>query len=507
MSQFIQKVEHFIQGKRLLLPDATYLVALSGGADSVALLLTLHELGYQIEACHCNFQLRGEESYRDEQFCVDLCLRLGIPLHRIHFDTFTYAQLHKESIELAARNLRYRYFAQLKEDIGAAGICVAHHQDDSVETVLINLIRGTGVQGLTGIAAKNGDILRPLLCVDRQDILGYLSERGQDYVTDSTNLVDDVVRNKIRLNIIPLLKEINPAVCKNIAATAHYLEEANKILLDYHSTKREDDSSHRDDSISNNRNAEKEENLLNDRGYALNDRGCALNDRGYTQISKKEVMQSASPEYSLFMKLSQYGFAGKAISEILVSTDSIGKTWESTTHQLLIDREYYLVRTKEEADAKETFKPLRLPETGCYVFTPSASSQSITAPSSIQKASASSQGKAKIKLSESERDVSFKPSKERFVVTLDADKVKFPLTLRLTEQGDFFHPFGMKGKKLVSDYLTDKKRNLFEKQSQLVLADKDGNIIWLVGERTSEDCRISDETSKILRIELIHEEE
>lgn len=489
MSQFIQKVEHFIQGKRLLLPDATYLVALSGGADSVALLLTLHELGYQIEACHCNFQLRGEESNRDEQFCVDLCQRLGIPLHRIHFDTFTYAELHKESIELAARNLRYRYFAQLKEDIGAAGICVAHHQDDSVETVLINLIRGAGVQGLTGIAAKNGDILRPLLCVDRQDILGYLAEKGQDYVTDSTNLVDDVVRNKIRLNIIPLLKEINPAVCKNIAATAHYLEEANKILLDYHSTKRKDN----------------------------------LNDRGYTQISKQEVMQSASPEYSLFMKLSQYGFTGKAISEILVSTDSIGKIWESSTHQLLIDREYYLVRTKEEADAKETFKPLRLPETGCYVFITSASSLFNTVPSSTQKTSASSlfntapsstqkppaspQGKAKIKLSESERDASFKPSKERFVVTLDAAKVKFPLTLRLTEQGDFFHPFGMKGKKLVSDYLTDKKRNLFEKQSQLVLADKEGNIIWLVGERTSEDCRISDETSKILRIELIHEEE
>lgn len=204
---FIQKVREYIQDQHLLTSTKElYLVALSGGADSVALLLSLRALGYQVEACHCNFHLRGEESNRDEQFCVKLCERLAIPLHRIHFDTRSYATLHKESIELAARNLRYRYFEQLRQDMNAEGICVAHHRDDSVETVLINLVRGTGINGLTGISSRNGNILRPLLCVNKEEILAYLEEKNESYITDSSNLVDDVVRNKIRLRILPLLK-------------------------------------------------------------------------------------------------------------------------------------------------------------------------------------------------------------------------------------------------------------------------------------------------------------
>ena len=228
--KFVQTIQQNIIQQHLLEKDKKYLVALSGGADSVALLLVLYELGYTVEACHCNFHLRGEESDRDERFCVTLCQQLNIKLHRIHFDTRTYAKLHNESIELAARNLRYRFFDQLRKDVDAAGICVAHHQDDNVETILINLVRGTGLKGLTGISPVNGYIIRPFLCITRQDILDYLTERQQNFVTDSSNLVDDVVRNKIRLNIIPMLKEINPAVCHNIAATARYLTEASKML-------------------------------------------------------------------------------------------------------------------------------------------------------------------------------------------------------------------------------------------------------------------------------------
>ena len=167
-------VDKYIRRHHLLKDDGKYLVALSGGADSVCLLLLLHQMGYRVEACHCNFHLRGEESDRDEAFCTDLCQQLSVPIHRIHFDTREYAALHKESIELAARNLRYRYFRQLRQDIGADAICVAHHQDDSVETVLINLLRGTGIKGLRGILPVNGDIVRPLLSASRNDILEYL---------------------------------------------------------------------------------------------------------------------------------------------------------------------------------------------------------------------------------------------------------------------------------------------------------------------------------------------
>lgn len=446
MPNFIKKIQDFIRKNHLFTHDGKYLVALSGGADSVALLLTLHELGYQTEACHCNFHLRGEESDRDELFCVHLCQRLSIPLHRIHFDTHTYAELHKESIELAARNLRYKYFEQLRKDVEADGICVAHHQDDSVETVLINLIRGTGLQGLTGISPKNGFILRPLLCIDRNAITEYLASKGQDYVTDSTNLVDDVVRNKIRLNIIPMLKEINPAVCHNIAATAKYVEGAVKTLDCYFSEK--------------------------SRGKG--------GPGPTTAISKTWLLSQPDSEYALYYVLSPFGFMGKVISEILESINSVGKTWQSATHRLLVDREYLIVEKRSE----NQFKSIKIPETGNYVFR-------------------SIDGKEqRIKVSSERRQDAFIPSKEKYVVTLDGDKITFPLVLRQTQEGDAFHPFGMKGRKLVSDFLTDKKKNLFEKERQLVLEDASGKILWIVGERTSELFKIQDSTKAVLSIEI-----
>lgn len=450
--KFVQTIQQNIIQQHLLEKDKKYLVALSGGADSVALLLVLHELGYTVEACHCNFHLRGEESDRDEQFCVSLCQQLNIELHRIHFDTKTYAELHKESIELAARNLRYRYFDQLRKDVDAASICVAHHQDDNVETILINLVRGTGLKGLTGISPVNGYIIRPFLCITRQDILDYLTERQQKFVTDSSNLVDDVVRNKIRLNMIPMLKEINPAVCNNIAATARYLTEASKMLTAA---------------------LEKEKEQIYQEAPA-----SFCMPQPVIRISKSWLLNQASTEYALFHTLSPYGASGKMIQEILHSINSIGKTWQTPTHQILIDREHILVKEIKEDD----FRRILIPEPGSYVT-----------------------AIGKIRISKETVTENFQPSKEKHLITLDASNIKFPLTLRRTQQGDTFIPFGMKGRKLVSDYLTDRKRNLFEKQSQLILADSAGNILWLVGERTSEDFRIKHTTETILKIEIVQD--
>ena len=438
---FKARIENYILRHHLLKEDGKYLIALSGGADSVSLLLILKELGYHIEACHCNFHLRGEESNRDEAFCVALCQRLDIPFHRIHFDTKEYAALHKQSIEMAARELRYRYFEQLRQDLEADGICVAHHRDDSVETVLINLIRGTGINGLKGISPRNGKILRPLLCMDRKDILEYLKKKGQDYVTDSTNLVDDVVRNKIRLNILPMLKEINPSVCANIATTAEHVAEASKML---------DGMSHI----------------------------ASTHEDGSVTIDKDRLMEQASPEYVLFANLSSFGFTGDVIQQILDSINAIGKTWQSATHQLVIDRDCIFIKVKLEND----FHPIRIPESGSYVY---------------HEVDGSEQ---KIKVSLMKKSDDFKPSKEARHVTLDAQMVKFPLTLRGIEKGDRFHPFGMKGSKLVSDYLTDRKKNLFDKQVQRVLVDAQGIILWLVGERTSDDCKITSDSTEVLDI-------
>ncbi len=202
------------------------LVAVSGGADSVALLCMMQEQGTDIAALHCNFHLRGEESERDERFVSDLCQKLHIPLHVKHFDTRSYAEEHHISIEMAARELRYTWFEEKRQELGAEDIAVAHHRDDQAETVLLNLIRGTGLRGLSGMHPRSGHIVRPLLNWSRQDILDYLSRIGQDFITDSTNLERDALRNRIRLDVMPLLREINPQAASHIADTARIVAEA-----------------------------------------------------------------------------------------------------------------------------------------------------------------------------------------------------------------------------------------------------------------------------------------
>lgn len=221
-----KKVAQYIAQERLLEAGGKAIVALSGGADSVALLLLLTELGYACEAAHCNFHLRGEESDRDEQFVRHLCEKRNIALHVVHFDTTQHAANRHISIEMAARELRYQWFETLRQELGADAVAVAHHADDSVETFLLNLMRGTGINGLRGIRPRNGRIVRPLLCLTRDDLLHYLDRQGQSYVTDSTNLQDEYTRNKIRLNLLPLMQEINPSVRRSILRTAAHLDEA-----------------------------------------------------------------------------------------------------------------------------------------------------------------------------------------------------------------------------------------------------------------------------------------
>lgn len=441
-ASFQHTVARFVQQHALLHEDGKYLVALSGGADSVALLLVLQDMGYRVEACHCNFHLRGGESDRDETFCVELCAQKGIPLHRTHFDTKLYASVHHVSIEMAARELRYRYFGQLLHDVQADGICVAHHRDDSVETMLINLVRGTGIKGLTGIAPRNGNILRPLLCVGREDILGYLEGWGQTYVTDSTNLVPDVVRNRIRLQVLPLLRELNPSVCLNMASTAAYLGQASTLIAEH-----------------------------------IKQSGIVKTTlEGTVQISKAALLRSACPQYVLHECLEPFCFPSTAAEEIMDSVDVVGKQWRSATHQLAIDRQYILVRPLQQ----HSFRSLRIPEEGKYVFGEGCC----------------------LKVRVYAKPDGFVPAKTALLVTLDADKVAFPLCLRRTAEGDRFKPFGMKGSKLISDYLTDSKCNVFEKEDQLLLEDANHVVVWVVGRRTSQCCSITADTTRILEISV-----
>ena len=432
------KVSDYIKKHKLLNTNDLYLVALSGGADSVALLLLLKEAGFNVHAAHCNFCLRGAESDRDEAFCVSLCQQLDIELHRAHFSTRMYAELHKVSIEMAARELRYRWFEQLREDMGAAGVCVAHHRDDSVETVLLNLVRGTGLRGMTGIQPRNGSILRPLLCVSRAEIEAFLAERGQKYVTDSTNLETDVLRNKVRLQVLPLLRELNPAVSENIRRTAENLLEAQEVL----------------DSILDNY---KDSNVL--------------------ELS--EIEKYGSSEYIVFEWLKNYGFNGSQVRQIL-NADSGGIVSSASGYDVLKDRTRLVVEKTDvtfQAHRNVISMPSKrivVPEEGTYILDENS----------------------KVKV----RKCAVYVSKDPYVATLDADKVAFPLTVRRVEEGDWMVPYGMKGRKLLSDLMTGLKMNVFEKRRQLVVVDSQGIIVWAVGLRTDHRVAVGDQTKTVLEI-------
>ncbi|MBO4444376.1 MAG: tRNA lysidine(34) synthetase TilS [Bacteroidaceae bacterium] len=229
MEPLVRQVSDYIAANGLPANDKRMLVAISGGADSVALLRVMRLLDYDCGAVHCNFHLRGEESMRDEQFVRNLCTALGIPCEFLSFDTESYAKEHGLSIEMAAREQRYKAFEEVRKRENYDYICVAHHLEDSAETILINLIRGTGIEGLTGISPINGKIIRPLLGTRRQEIEDFLASIGQSFVEDSTNKSDNFTRNKIRHNILPLMEEINPAVITNIVRTAKHLRGVSDL--------------------------------------------------------------------------------------------------------------------------------------------------------------------------------------------------------------------------------------------------------------------------------------
>ena len=440
--QFIGQVASFIATHQLMSTGKKYLVAISGGADSVALLRTMVALGYDVEAAHCNFNLRGDESNRDEQFCKNLCLVLKIPLHIAHFDTKTYADTHHLSIEMAARSLRYTYFRQLMHDIGAEAVVVAHHKDDAVETMLINLIRGTGIRGLTGIAPKRDGVIRPLLCVNREQILSYLGLLRQDFVTDSSNLVDDVVRNKIRLNILPLMREINPSVSETMAATADRLTFVADIY---------DDTMQR------------------------------MADEARVSTARNDMMafdlQRINSEGLLFHILQPMGFSPKTVEEAFgaIVHRHTGAFFSSASHEMVVDRQWMVVMPR-----KEPFKSMRIPITGRYAV-----------------------GEAMLRVSEVVIADDFHFSRQPSCASLDAEKVTFPLELRTVREGDRFDPLGMKGKKLVSDFLTDQKVHLLDKRRQIVVADAKDNILWVVGRRQAHHCRITEKTQKAIILEWI----
>lgn len=439
------KVRDYIEKNNLLNNNKLYIVALSGGADSVALLLLLKEGGFNVHAAHCNFHLRGAESDRDEAFCVELCRRLGVELHRAHFDTCEYAEVHQVSIEMAARELRYSWFARLCQDVGAEGVCVAHHRDDLVETVLLNTVRGTGLRGLTGIRPKilsrtrgqfSCEVIRPLLCVTRAEIEAFLVDRGQEFVMDSTNLKTDVQRNKVRLQVLPLLRELNPAVTENIWKMAENLTQAQDVLDEF-----------------------------------------LLKYKNDKELNISEINSEYSRRYIAFEWLKNYGFNGSQVGQILEA--ETGKVVSSPLgYDVLKDRGRLLVEPSLKPQ-----RTMRIPEEGTYV---------------VSENDDNGQEKVAFRVRRCDAYVSKAP----YIATLDAAKVMFPLTVRQVEDGDWMQPYGMKGRKLLSDMMTDLKMTVFEKRRQLIVADAQGIVVWAVGLRTDQRVAVTSQTTEVLEIAL-----
>lgn len=437
-------------GKTYVKPNETYvkanetfLIALSGGADSVALLRMLIDKGHKVEAAHCNFHLRGEESDRDEAFCKALCEKLGVKLHIAHFDTREFAKLRGISIEMAARDLRYRWFTQLAQDTNAAGVCIAHHSDDQVETILLNLLRGTGLKGLLGMRRQNGIFLRPLLNMSRKDILEYLKRIGQDYVTDSTNLEDDVQRNKLRLDVIPMLETVTPAARQNILRMADNLGDIEKVV---------------------------ERSL--DEALDKSKAECNLGEA----YCMKAIRSYVSPRLLLWNILSPLGFNRAQTEEILLSAQG-GKTWTAKKHVAVVSNDKLFIYPSEAWN--KPLPMLRIPEEGLYGL-----------------------GEHKLRVSISIANNSPQPSRDNRIATLDADGVVFPLTVRPANEGDRLSPYGMKGSKLVSDYLKDKKAEPIERHRQLVVTTATNDIIWLVGRTIDNSKKIGKDTKRVITLTI-----
>lgn len=416
-----ERVATFIKQHHLLEPNGTVLVAVSGGADSVALLHLLHTLGYPVSALHCNFHLRGEESDVDQQFVEKLCQQFGVSLGVTHFHTADYAKSHGISIEMAARELRYLWFREQMEAQKAQAIAVGHHMDDQAETLLLNLLRGTGLRGLAGMHPQQNNVIRPLLCVSRKEIEEYLHLHHLNYVTDSTNLQHDVLRNRIRLEVMPLLEQLQPAAKQTLSRAAqnvgnslpYYIEGVSKAMA-----------------------------------------CCGFKD---DRLNIEAYRQNGCPTTLLHEWLHPCGFNASQLSDIQHHiSGQAGKIWESPTHRLLRDRAHLLLVEKQD----ETDKPV-------------------------------------IEMNETSE---IGPTGAEFAY-VDADLITAPLVLRKVQNADWFVPFGMKGRKLLSDFLTNQKLSRFQKERQWVLCH--GNdIVWVIGLRSDNRFRVTLQTKRIIQLRI-----
>lgn len=433
----------FVAQHELFDSEDRMLVAVSGGIDSTALLDMLASEGYPIAIAHCNFSLRGSESDGDEQLVRELQQKYGIEGFYIRFNTEEEAQKAGESIQMTARRLRYAWFNELCNLEDYRYIAIAHNADDVAETFFLNLTRGTGIKGLTGIKPKTGRVVRPLLFATRRQIEEYSAQRGLKFREDSSNLKDKYARNRIRLNVMPELKQINPAF--------------NQTMLD------------------NIARLQLVESLVNQEVNSFK-RDCISICGDEQRISIRQLAFNPNAQLLLYEVLNDYGFSSSQVESILKSLHSgeSGKVFEANRYSLLRDREQLILYPNQAAT--------------CDTVEVGAEAESIAEPLNLT-------------LRRLVKDDAYRIVRDSAIAHIDADKLSFPLTLRKWKHGDEFYPLGMKGKKKLSDFFIDQKLSILDKQHQWLLCSGT-EVVWVVGRRLDNRFRITDDTQHILEVRL-----
>ena len=434
----LQKLQNHINSNLSFLKEKKLLLAVSGGIDSMVLVYLCHQLQMDFAVAHCNFQLRGNESDDDENFVKSQIKKLQIPLFIQKFDTKNIAETQKLSIQLAARKLRYDWFYKLMNENGFDYILTAHHLDDSLETFLINFTRGSGLDGLIGIPEQNDKIVRPLLIFSRNEIETFAQENQITWREDSSNSSDKYLRNKLLHDVIPILKELNPSLLSSFENTIKNLKQSQSLV---------DDAS----KMVYEKVAFKEENQI--------------------VFNLDLLLAYQNYQAYLFSWLSRFGFTDwEAISD-LVSAQS-GKQVMSDSHVLLKNRNTLLLFLRKENSEE-------------VIYQINKAQKQVKVPLNLTFCNVS--------------DISVQPTNAIFV---DAEKLQFPLTIRKWKEGDFFQPFGMKGKKKVSKFFKDEKFSMLEK-NEIWLLCSNNNIVWIIGKRQDDRFKITETTTKITQINYI----
>lgn len=438
----LAEFESFIKQNALFQKSDRLLIGVSGGSDSVALCELCRLAGYAFEIAHCNFQLRGEESLRDENFVRELAAGYGIPCHVIKFETEEYARRKKLSTQIAARELRYNWFDTLITTLkkqSVAWLLTAHHQDDNIETLLMNFFKGTGIGGLQGIPVKNGYIRRPLLFATKQQILDFLKSHKHFFVTDSSNLTNHYTRNFFRNDLLPQIESVFPEVKKNLYGN----------LLRFREVK-----------------------LLYDEVISIKIKKIAEYKNREVHIPVLKLLKEDAWRTILFEIVRKYGFSSSMLPELikLMGGDS-GTFIASTTHRIIHNRNWLIV-------------------------TPLASSESkhiLIAPE--QKSVEYEGGRLSFKVMSWGGVIDESTDNETEMI--DLDKVIFPLLLRKWKQGDYFYPLGMSKKKKLSRFFIDKKLSIIEKEKVWII-EQNKKIIWVIGHRLDNRFRVTDSTKNVL---------